>query len=91
MAKIDVTIDKNELWKLDASCVGLDVDLFFPEGPGTTTEVSHIKRMCFACPVQNACLDYALNNFEYEGWWGGYSPNERRVIKKGRRSASKTN
>ena len=37
------------------------------------------------CPVQAACLDYAIDNHVDHGVWGGKSERERRRIARARR------
>ena len=60
---------------------GLDADLFFPER-GASTRLA--KSVCRQCPVQEECLEYAVNNREKFGIWGGLSERERRAIRKKR-------
>jgi WhiB family redox-sensing transcriptional regulator len=36
------------------------------------------KELCAACPVQRECLEYANDNEEPDGIWGGLTPIERR-------------
>jgi WhiB family redox-sensing transcriptional regulator len=66
-------------WQERALCAEVDGDLFFPEKGGSTA-VS--KRVCAACPVRSECLDYALQNEERFGIWGGLSERERRKLLK---------
>ena len=72
-------------WWDHAACNDPEVaDLFFPEkGGGTRTA----KRICAGCPVRVPCLDYALDNDERFGVWGGLSERERRRLKRRRRAA----
>ncbi len=35
------------------------------------------KAVCSDCPVQETCLDFALENDEQFGVWGGMTPSER--------------
>lgn len=39
------------------------------------------KAICHRCPVKSLCLEYALENDEVFGIWGGTTPSERRQIK----------
>ena len=39
------------------------------------------KRVCMACEVREACLEYALERDERSGVWGGMSERERRRLK----------
>lgn len=38
------------------------------------------KDICMSCPVQQACLDYALDTREPFGIWGGFTEHERRAM-----------
>ena len=63
-------------WKPLAACLGTDPDIFFPEG--TVSPLA--KQICGGCPVKEPCLEYALQNKEKFGIWGGTSERERRRI-----------
>jgi WhiB family transcriptional regulator, redox-sensing transcriptional regulator len=70
-------------WVHKAACRQFPVDLFFNEkGDGDNSGVL-AKRVCNACPVQKECLDWACEENEPFGIFGGRSPRERRHIKKG--------
>jgi WhiB family redox-sensing transcriptional regulator len=62
------------------ACLGLPVDWFYPEIGASTTQIDRAKRVCSRCPVQAACLAYALATREPHGIWGGKSVRERRAI-----------
>ena len=66
-------------WQERALCAQTDPEAFFPEKGGSTREA---KRVCMACEVRVQCLDYALENDERFGIWGGLSERERRKVKK---------
>jgi WhiB family transcriptional regulator, redox-sensing transcriptional regulator len=71
-------------WMLEGSCRGADTRAFFPcNGLG----VEAAQRICRGCPVQNECLEYALQHRIEQGVWGGASERERRRILRGRRRA----
>jgi WhiB family redox-sensing transcriptional regulator len=53
--------------------------VFFPEKGGSTREA---KRICGECPVRAECLEYALEEDERFGIWGGMSERERRKLKR---------
>lgn len=78
---LDIYDLANNQWKLQGSCRGLDADLFFPDR-GASTRLA--KSVCRKCPVQEECLEYAVNNREKFGIWGGLSERERRAIRKKR-------
>ncbi len=71
-------------WKQFANCLGVDPDLFFPERGASTKEA---KRVCSACVVRQECLEYALENGEKFGIWGGMSERERRRVRRERAQA----
>ena len=68
-------------WQDDAPCTQADPELFFPAKGGSTRQA---KRVCMACDVRAACLEYALANGERHGIWGGKSERERHRIAAGR-------
>ncbi|GAA1467525.1 WhiB family transcriptional regulator [Microbacterium thalassium] len=72
--------DDNALaWQTDALCAQTDPEAFFPEKGGSTRDA---KRICSSCDVRGECLDYALENDERFGIWGGLSERERRKLKR---------
>ena len=79
-----VTVDLDG-WRQHAACDGLDPDLFFPSR-GDTFGVREAKAVCALCFVREACLEYALDNGEAWGIWGGKSERERRRMRTSRRA-----
>lgn len=72
--------DENQLaWQTDALCAQTDPEAFFPEKGGSTRDA---KRICTTCDVRAQCLEYALQNDERFGIWGGLSERERRKLRK---------
>jgi len=66
-------------WQADALCAQTDPEAFFPEKGGSTRDA---KRICTTCEVRAQCLEYALQNDERFGIWGGLSERERRRLKR---------
>ncbi|HEU0257569.1 MAG TPA: WhiB family transcriptional regulator [Microbacteriaceae bacterium] len=66
-------------WQADALCAQTDPEIFFPEKGGSTREA---KKICEQCPVRQQCLQYALQNDERFGIWGGLSERERRRLRR---------
>ncbi|MFV2145773.1 WhiB family transcriptional regulator [Isoptericola sp. G70] len=66
-------------WQERALCAQTDPEAFFPEKGGSTREA---KKVCASCEVRSECLDYALENDERFGIWGGLSERERRKLKR---------
>src|SRR5690554_5105029 len=90
MAKVhDDMLEPAELeenWQDNANCLGVDPDFFFPERGASTREA---KEVCRGCVVRAQCLEYALENSEKFGIWGGMSERERRRIRRQRALARK--
>ena len=66
-------------WQADALCSQTDPEAFFPEKGGSTRDA---KKICASCEVRSRCLEYALENDERFGIWGGLSERERRKLRK---------
>lgn len=66
-------------WQADSLCAQTDPEAFFPEKGGSTRDA---KKICLSCEVKSQCLDYALQNDERFGIWGGLSERERRKLRK---------
>lgn len=66
-------------WQADSLCAQTDPEAFFPEKGGSTRDA---KKICTSCEVRLQCLDYALQNDERFGIWGGLSERERRKLRK---------
>jgi len=74
--------DENPLsWQTDALCAQTDPEAFFPEKGGSTRDA---KKICTTCEVKAQCLEYALQNDERFGIWGGLSERERRRLRRAR-------
>lgn len=81
-AGFDEQSDDNDLgWQRLANCLGLPPDVFFPERGESTREA---KEVCRGCVVRSECLDFAVNNGERFGIWGGLSERERRKVRRAR-------
>ena len=77
---VDDTVDDNPLgWQSDSLCAQTDPEAFFPEKGGSTRDA---KKICSSCEVRAQCLEYALENDERFGIWGGLSERERRKLRK---------
>lgn len=70
-------------WRDEAACLGTDPDAFFLHGSDKRT-LRHMaaKRLCDACPVSAQCLEYAVENDEIFGLWGGLDAGERRRMRR---------
>ncbi|MTE22749.1 WhiB family transcriptional regulator [Microbacterium sp. ZXX196] len=71
-------------WQSEALCSQTDPEAFFPEKGGSTRDA---KRICDSCDVRAQCLEYALENDERFGIWGGLSERERRRLKRAQQAS----
>ncbi|GAA2515562.1 hypothetical protein GCM10010201_09950 [Pilimelia columellifera subsp. columellifera] len=64
-------------WRPLGACRQTDPDLFFPAPNEPATAALAV---CGACPVQGACLAWALDVGDTHGVWGGTTPRDRRAM-----------
>jgi WhiB family redox-sensing transcriptional regulator len=62
-------------WTIDAACVSIDPELWFPEKGRAALPA--VLEICASCPVRRSCLTAAIVNVE-DGIWGGVQPLVRR-------------
>lgn len=67
-------------WMRKGACKG-ETEIFFPSRGDTPVPA---KVLCGVCPVREECLEFALDNREKFGVWGGMSERQRRKIRKQR-------
>ena len=67
------------------ACRAVDPELFFP---ASDSEAEPALAVCRRCPVLHACLQFALDNRDYEGVWGGTTGAERRSMVRERRATT---
>jgi len=67
----------------NAKCKGID-NLHFPENGRSLNSLATIKAiaMCKECDGMEACRNFALENNERFGIWGGTTPMNRRFLRK---------
>lgn len=61
-------------WINYAACRNEDPEIFFSELDGQFTDA---VRVCDTCPVTSQCLNYAIDNGEKHGVFGGLTPAQR--------------
>jgi WhiB family redox-sensing transcriptional regulator len=81
LALSDMMFEPDESWRSSAACAGADDALFFPLGDDDALG-NEAKSICAACPVSEACLQYALSTNQTEGVWGGMTGAERRRLRR---------
>ena len=71
-------------WQLQAACRGMDGEWFFPpdreQAKARTSRISKAKAVCAHCPALIPCRDFALDNGEPFGVWGGLSEDDRERV-----------
>jgi len=66
-------------WRDSAACAGLPVRWWFPE-PGE--DCKQAVTVCNTCPVKTECLQYALDNGERHGIYGGTTARQRQQLRR---------
>lgn len=64
-----------------ANCLGVDPELFFPNGAIAPQTEKTLRRICMSCNVFWECYDYALN-VKVDGFWAGTTDNQRKTLRK---------
>jgi WhiB family redox-sensing transcriptional regulator len=71
-------------WQLDATCRGMNVEIFFHPASERRHQkqrrIDQAKAICHGCPVLEECRRHALRTREPYGIWGGLSEEERAEI-----------
>ena len=70
------TRNEKYAWAPLANCVDVNPDVFYPEKDDTIGE-RKAKQFCVNCIVRVNCLEYALENNEFQGVWGKKNEKER--------------
>jgi WhiB family redox-sensing transcriptional regulator len=68
-----------EPWTRQALCAQTDPEAFFPE-PGEVGRAA--RKVCAACDVRDACLDYAIRTNQTDGIWGGLGVKARNRLRR---------
>ena len=79
VAFVSMHEDRGSNWQQKALCAQADPRDFDNEWFGS---VERAKKVCKGCVVKEQCLQYALDNDETFGIWGGLSEEERRKLKR---------
>ncbi len=74
-------------WRTKGACNGVDTAIFYPASE-CDDEASEAQAICGTCRVRDQCLEFALDNREHEGVWGGATERERRRILRQRRKTA---
>jgi WhiB family redox-sensing transcriptional regulator len=77
----DLEVAAEGTWWDRARCTETDPEAFFPEF-GESTKGA--EKVCAGCEVRAECLEFALDNDELYGVWGGVPEFERRELRQER-------
>ena len=71
-------------WRNGAACRDTDPDLFFPVGTtgAAVDQIAAAKAVCDVCSAKESCLQFAIENNQDSGVWGGTSEDERRKLRR---------
>jgi WhiB family redox-sensing transcriptional regulator len=68
---------RDPAWRTRSACQSVDPETFFP-APSEPADTA--VALCHTCPVQGACLAWALQAGDLHGVWGGTTARERRAM-----------
>lgn len=78
-AWLDTPLDPSLKWKLEGLCTPGEDEKFFSRMGIRDDEA---RAVCAKCPVITQCLNWALNNNEKFGVWGGMGRDDRAAIRR---------
>lgn len=66
-------------WLDAGACKGADPELFFPVAVGVVgqRQAAVAQRICERCQVRRECFEFAMENRQMHGIWGGTTPEDR--------------
>ncbi len=70
------TTNLTETWMRNGACVGVGVDFFNLAG----NNKARLQAICASCQETEACLEFALFEFQSEGMWAGTTPDQRKEM-----------
>ncbi len=89
-----VESNENLEWQEEAACRPMDNLIFFGEEGESELErqarEAKAKAVCRTCPVQDPCLEFAMETNQKYGIWGGLTDKERASLKRRRARARRT-
>lgn len=68
-------------WREAGACRDMPEIDFFPASEDLTA-IRRAQAVCSSCPVQDECLNYALDTNQSEGIWGGVTAVERAKLRR---------
>jgi WhiB family transcriptional regulator, redox-sensing transcriptional regulator len=76
-------------WQSQGACLNADPDVFFPisVAGASATQIRTARAICAGCAVRSDCIDFAVENREIQGIWGGTTDDERKKLRRARARA----
>lgn len=69
----------DSIWKLDGLCAQIGLpDMWYSTDK---REQQQAIQVCNLCPVKQECRDFAFDNNEIFGIWGGMTENQRKFFR----------
>jgi WhiB family redox-sensing transcriptional regulator len=65
-------------WQRYGACRGSSIEAFIPGRGGNFTKA---REVCGRCSVRQECFDFAMNDDDIVGMWGGTTAPERRQMR----------
>ena len=67
-----------------------DLDFFFPVSRVELEQrLPRLQELCGSCIHRTACLSFAIDNQEINGFWGGMTPEQRNKLTKKKEAGSR--
>ena len=67
-----------------------DLDFFFPVSQVELDQrLPRLQELCGSCIHRTACLSFAIDNHETDGFWGGMTPEQRSHLTKKKEAGTK--
>jgi WhiB family redox-sensing transcriptional regulator len=89
LTAVGFTQQEDKMWKFSqpANCEGIDTELFFTEEDSKNyPQREYLIKVCGNCKAKAECLEYAVNDYEVLGWWGGTSEKQREQMRRARKA-----
>lgn len=80
MTAVNLNPPRFHPWMSEAACSEYPGDMWFVE-EGGRGNLDAARKVCAGCPVQKACLEYALTNKEVSGMWAGKTARQLRAMR----------
>lgn len=71
-------------------CAQVGSSIFFPDKEDNPVDASYAKSICAKCKHQTECAEWAIENLEMFGIWGGLAPRQRQIIRAKRERLAKS-